>query len=85
MDAAVPSIEELLALISHLRQQVKDDAVLILAQQLQLQEKDEVISMLRQSYLAAAKSAPVVEGRKMDDRRHVLISAKRGAVAPSQG
>ena len=63
MDAAVPSVEALLAVNSHLRQQVKEDADLILDLQLQLQEKDGAFSRLRQSCLAASKSAPVKEGQ----------------------
>ena len=71
MDTAVPSVEELL--------------VLIAAQKLQLQGKDEAISILAHSCMAILKSVPSMEEREMDDRPHVLISAKRCALTPSQG
>ena len=57
-------LEELRALVSDLRHQAKQDADLIIAQQLALKEKDEVISMLRKSRLAVARSAP------MTDKQH---------------
>ena len=63
-NAAVLSVDELLALNSHLRQQAKQDAVMNIALQLQLRENDETISMLRHSCSAAAKSAPVMEGQR---------------------
>ena len=65
-NTAVPSVQELLVLISDLRQQVKLGADLILALQLELQEKDEVMSLLRKvclATLAAAETAPVMEGK----------------------
>ena len=63
MYATVPIVEELLAVNRDHRQQVKHDADLIVAPQLQLQEKDGIISVLREFRLAAAKSAPVMEGQ----------------------
>ena len=79
-DVAVSRVEELLALNSHLRQQAKQDADLIITQQLQLQEKDDIISMLRKSRLVAATNAPLpmMEEQRCADFREDSTSPSRG-------
>ena len=79
-DVAVPGVEELLALNSHLRQQVKQDADLIITLQLQLREKDDIISMLRKSHLAAATSAPLL----MRDKQR-CADFEVDPISPSRG
>ena len=79
-DGPVPRVEELLALNSHLRQQVKQDADLIITLQLQLQEKDDIISMLRQSRLATTPTAPL----PMMDKQCCADSGA-DSISPSRG
>ena len=79
-DGAVPRVEELLALNNHLRQQAKQDADLIITLQLQLQEKDDIISMLRQSRLATATTAPLL---MMD--KQCCADSGADSTSPSRG